>query len=125
MSAKETMGDTIARFRLRAPGATVEKALDLLVDTGATYSWYDRDVLRKLGVVPSRTLRFETIEGRVVQRSVGEAVVEHDGDRATTIVVFARRGDAQVLGAYALEGLGLAVEPRKKRLRRLPTILAV
>jgi predicted aspartyl protease len=32
-------------------------------------------------------------------------------ERATTIVVFAEDGDTEVLGVYALEGLGLEVDP--------------
>ena len=125
VTAKETMGHTIAQVRIRATGGQGMKTLDLLVDTGATYSWIRGSVLRKLGVIPSRRMRFETIEGRKVSRQLGEVVVEYGGERATTVVVFAREGDFEVLGAHALEGLAVAVDPRTKRLRRLPTVLAV
>jgi len=42
---------------------------------------------------------------------------------ATTIVVFAKEDDAEVLGVRALEGLGLRVDPSTKELRRADAIL--
>jgi len=125
MSAAETMGHPIARFGFRAPGRKKAEALDLLVDTGSTYTWLDARLLRKLGVVPRRRWKIEPIEGRRAERRLGEAVVAYGREEATTIVVFARPTDAQVLGVHALEGLRLAVDPMTKRLRRLPTVLAV
>jgi len=119
------MGHTIARFRIRAVGEGRWRTLDLLVDTGSTFTWIDGGLLRGLGVVPTRRRRFETIEGRRAERRLGHAVVEYEGEAAPTVVVFGRRTDAQVLGVHALEGLGLAVDPESKRLRKLPTVLAL
>ncbi|HEV8594446.1 MAG TPA: retroviral-like aspartic protease family protein [Thermoplasmata archaeon] len=121
----ETMGHTIAPFRFRAPGRKRSRNLDLLVDTGSTYTWIDARLLRDLGIAPTRLGKFETIEGREAVRRLGEAVVSYGGDEATTIVVFARPTDAQVLGVHALEGLRFGVDPATKRLRRLRTVLAV
>lgn len=66
-----------------------------------------------------------TIDGRLLERRVGEAVVEHGGERATTMVVFAEEGDAQVLGVHALEGLGREVDPIAQRLRKAEALLAL
>jgi len=125
VTPRTKMGHTIARFRIRAAGGKRSHNLDLLVDTGLTYTWIDGGFLRGLGIVPTRRRRFETIEGRRAERRLGEAVVEYEGEAATTVVVFGRRTDAQVLGVHALEGLGLAVDPERKRLRKLPTVLAL
>lgn len=119
------MGHTIARFRFHATGRKRSETLDLLVDTGSTYTWIDARRLRALGVVPTRRWKFETIEGREAERRLGEAVVAYGGEEATTVVVFGRPTDAQVLGVHALEGLRFAVDPATKQLRRLPTVLAV
>jgi predicted aspartyl protease len=96
-----------------------------MVDTGSTYTWIDARLLRTLGVVPTRRWKFQTIEGRVAERRLGEAVVAYGGEEATTVVVFGRPSDAQVLGVHALEGLRFAVDPATRRLRRLPTVPAI
>jgi len=51
--------------------------------------------------------RFRTNDGRVVERDIGEAVVECLSGKATTIVVFAEESDNEVLSLHALEGLGM------------------
>jgi len=56
-------------------------------------------VLENLGVRPTAKWRFRTIDGRIIERDTGEVAVECLGERATRIVVFAERGDAEVLGA--------------------------
>jgi len=68
---------------------------------------------------------FRTVEGKLVEREVGEALIECEGERATTIVVFAEEGDVEVLGVHALEGLGLEVDPTTKELRKSEAILAL
>lgn len=76
--------------------------LKLLVDTRSTYTWVKSDTLRSLGIEPIGERKFKTIEGRVIERPIGEAVVECLGRRATTIVVFARDSGSEVLGVHAL-----------------------
>jgi len=45
--------------------------LELIVDVGSTYTWIRRERLESIGVRPSGTRRFRTIEGRTVEREVG------------------------------------------------------
>ena len=68
---------------------------------------------------------FKTIEGKLIEREIGEAPIECKGEKATTIIVFAEEGDVEVLGVYALEGLGLEVDPATKELRKSEVILAL
>ena len=120
------MGHTIARARLsnpRDPSRAVE--LELLVDTGSTYTWIRRDRLEAIGVEPMERRRFRTIDNRIIDRQVGEAMVECLGRRATTVVVFAEEGDSEVMGLHALEGLALEVDPVTKRLKEAEAILAL
>jgi len=99
--------------------------LELTVDVGSTYTWIRRERLESIGVRPSGTRRFRTIEGRTVEREVGEAVIECLGERATRVVVFAGRDDVKVVGVEALEGLGLEVDPVTRQLRRSESMLAL
>lgn len=74
---------------------------------------------------PSGTRRLRTIEGRAVEREVGEAVIECLGERATRVVVFAERNDVKVMGVEALKGLGLEVDPMTRQLKRSESLLAL
>jgi predicted aspartyl protease len=120
------MGYTFAKVRLCNP---VEQSktldLDLIVDTGSTYTWVKRSKLKSLELKPTSRRVFKTIEGRLVEREIGEAIIECGGERATTIIVFGEEGDAEVLGIYALEGLGLEVDPTTRGLKKSEAILAL
>jgi len=120
------LGHTVAKVRLYNPH-DLSRCLDLelLVDTGSMYTWIKRGRLERLGIRPMGRRRFRTIENRIIEREIGEAVIECLGRRATTIVVFAEERDNEVLGLHALEGLGLEVDPVTKQLREVEAILAL
>jgi predicted aspartyl protease len=89
----------------------------LMVDTGAESTWIDAAVLEAIGVEPrKKDLQFQLANGQIVTRSVGYAVLRVDKAETVDEVVFAQRGDLQLLGARALEGLNLQVDSRRKRL---------
>ena len=46
-------------------------------------------------------------------------------EKATTVVVFAQRGNAEVFRAYSLEGLRLEVDPVTRQLKKVETLLAL
>lgn len=120
------MGRTFARVKLCNP-INPSKTLDLelTVDTGSTYTWVKRARLSSLEIKPAAERAFRTIEGKLIEREIGEAVIECMGERATTIVVFAEEKDAEVLGVYALEGLGLEVDPTTRELRKSEAVPAL
>jgi predicted aspartyl protease len=120
------MGHTFARIKLYNP-INPSKTLDLelIVDTGSTYTWVKRARLDSLELKPTAKRTFRTIEGKFIEREIGEAVIECMGERATTIIVFAEEKDVEVLGVYALEGLGLEVDPTTHELRKSEAILAL
>ncbi len=117
------MGETFAEIILRANGKEYKKRI--LVDTGATFSWIDSKILKRLGVKPVDIEEFETIEKRIVKRKIGFVEIECYGRRGPTGVVFAKRGDSEVLGLHALETLRLAVDPYRQRLKKSKTIRAL
>lgn len=99
--------------------ATPEQRRDLsavMVDTGSEYNWFPAEVLAEIGVTPVRIDRFETADGRVLEREIGFAML-YAGDRSTpSIVVFGRDDDMVLLGAIGLEGLNLRVDLGRKEL---------
>lgn len=110
------MGMTYAEVSVTGPASSL--SLKLLVDTGSLLTWIARDSLQLAGVKPTATRRFRTIEGRELARETGEALLGVMGEKATRIVVFGEVDDAEVLGADALEGLGLEIDYADKSLRK-------
>jgi clan AA aspartic protease len=99
---------------LAAPERSSE--VSLLVDTGATISWIPQAVLQDLSIPPFSRLPFVLADGRRLERDVTAVLVQVDGRKAPVEVAFGEEGEAAVLGATALEGLGLMVDPVAKKL---------
>ncbi len=67
--------------------------VDVMVDTGSEYNWIPGALLLELGISPVRVDRFETADGRVLEREVGFAFFYAAGRSTATVVVFAQDGD--------------------------------
>jgi predicted aspartyl protease len=116
------MGHKIVKAKIVGKG---EREVELLVDTGSTYTWIDKVVLRAIGVERKARHKFKTIEGRILERDIGEAKIKVENKEASTIAVFAEPEDAKVLGVYALEGLMLEFDPASGELKPSEIALAV
>jgi aspartyl protease family protein len=92
-----------------APLRTEEVSLP--VDTGATLSWVPRWILERLGSPVFSRLPFERADGRSLERDVTTVLLTIDRRKAPVPVAFGEPGEAAVLGATALESLGLLVDP--------------
>ena len=97
--------------------------LEVLVDTGATYMWIPRSVLDRLGVTPAFRFPFILADGRQIDRDMAETRIRLNGQSRTTLVVFGDEGTLPLLGAYTLEGFGLAADPVNRRLIPVPGLL--
>ena len=95
--------------------------VDAVVDTGAAFSWISRSRLERLAIHASRRMPFQAIDGRLLERDVAIAYVASNGHSVPDLVVMAEEGEAEVMGAHSIEGLGLAADPVQKRL--VPTVL--
>jgi predicted aspartyl protease len=106
---------TIHIAALASPDHRVELE-NVMVDTGSEYNWVPASILAAIGVAPVRVDRFETADGRVLEREVGFAMVYAGGRSTPSIVVFAGENDMVLLGAIGLEGLNLRVDLARKEL---------
>jgi len=106
---------TLGVASLAASGAQASVA-NVMVDTGSEYTWLPEELLARLGVAPVRIDRFQTADGRILDRSVGFAMLYAAGRSAPSIVVFAGNRDLVLLGAHGLEGLNLRVDLVRKEL---------
>jgi predicted aspartyl protease len=115
----------MAKVTLHSPDMSRSEQIELLVDTDSTYIWVSNVTLERLNVKAKTTRKFKTIDGRLLERKIGEVLMEYMNEKATRMVVFADKGDAEVLGVDALEGLGLEVDPITKQLKKAEALLAL
>ena len=106
---------TVGVASLSDPHRRVDVA-HMMVDTGSEYTWIAEERLAQLGVSPVRIDRFETADGRILERHVGFAMLHAAGRSAPSVVVFAQPGDMVLLGAHGLEGLNLRIDLGRKKL---------
>ena len=95
-------------------GPAGRETVTMLVDTGATHSAVPASLAGRLGLPPNREDTFEMADGRRLRLPVVEARVRINGRQAPTLAIVTE--GRPLLGAHALEGLGLAVDPSRKRL---------
>ena len=90
--------------------------LEAVVDTGATLTSAPASVLRALGVEPmtQRTFRFAQGERRIMD--VGQTWVRIGSEEIVTLVIFNEEDALPLLGALALEGAFMGVDPVGQRL---------
>jgi predicted aspartyl protease len=89
----------------------------VLVDTGSEYTWLPAATLERIGIArEKKDVEFVMANGQRVTRSVGFAIIRVEKAFTIDEVVFAEKGDLLLLGARSLEGLNLAVDPRRKKL---------
>src|SRR5262249_13127133 len=89
---------------------------DVMVDTGSEYNWIPTEVLVDLGVAPVRVDRFETADGRILEREVGFALLYAGGRSAAAAVVSATEGASVVHGARGIEEHYVRVDLTRKEL---------
>ncbi len=90
--------------------------VEATVDTGAAYTTLPGRLLRELDVAPIAKRTFVLADGRRAEMDIGRAWATVDGASEVTLVVFGEDDAPALLGAYTLEGLGLAVDPVSQRL---------
>ena len=99
------------------------EVLSFLVDSGAIHSVVPATVLDRLGIEPLDTQVFMLADGTKVTRRKGVAVFRYGERVGGADVIFGEPGDSVLLGATALESLGLALDPLRRELHPLPMVL--
>lgn len=93
-----------------------------LVDTGATDSLAQGNLLKKAGIHPDGKMRYELADGSVVEYPYAVAVIEFMGEMTGGRIIFGPDKAEPLLGATALESVGIVVDPANQKLKRLPAI---
>ena len=98
-----------------ADGERVE-TVDALVDTGASYSMFPRNMLERLGIVRLWKRGFEQADGSVIERDTGRAMLRINDDEDVQRVIFGDDGSEPLIGAGTLQGFLLVVDTASEEL---------
>ena len=90
--------------------------IELIVDTGSTFTALPRTLLEELAVPVGRQANSRMADGRTATVDVGWTMVRLEGQTFLTRVTFADEGEPTLLGVVTLEEALLAVDPVGQRL---------
>lgn len=110
---RRAMGRVYQRVKLSAERTVTVR---MLVDTGATYSVISDELARSVGIKRlRRSVSITLADRRRVRLDAGTAIFQIGVREAPAILLV---GDVAepILGVETLEGLGLTVDPRRRRL---------
>ena len=118
------MGATQVTVTVRNP-AEPSRSWDglFLVDTGATDSMVPRIHLEAIGLKPKGQRVYELADGSELKFDITSADLEFMGEFVGGTIIFNDDDNAEpLLGVTALESVGIEVDPRNQRLKRLPAV---
>jgi len=111
------VGLTIVKLKISNPSdKTKSRTVEFLVDSGALYSFVNKNILRDVGIKPEAVKEFVMANGEFVKRKIGIARYHYKRTTGGAPVVFAEPGDTNLLGATTLESLGLMLNPFKREI---------
>ena len=115
------MGVTHVTVTIRNP-ATPDKYWEglFLVDSGGFDSLVPKKHLESIGLKPKSQRIYELADGTEVKMDITTADIEFMGDIVGGTVIFADNEAEPILGVTALESVGIEVDLRNQRLKRVP-----
>ena len=115
------MGVTQVTVTIRNP-ADPTKAWEglFLVDTGAIDSLVPRQHLEAIGLKPKAQRVYELADGSEVKMYITTGDIEFMGEIVGGTIKFGDSDTEPLLGVAALESVGIEVDPRNQRLKRMP-----
>ena len=104
---------TTFRYRIEIgdSGQETFESLEAWVDTGASYTLIPREVMERLGHVPTHQRPFRLADGSVVELGLCQAPLRIGEETAMVSCVFGDEASEPLLGATALEEFGLGADP--------------
>lgn len=93
-----------------------------LVDTGAVDCLVPRKHLIAIGLAPKGKRTYELADGSEIKMDITTADIEFMGDLVGSTIIFGADEVEPILGVTALESVGIEVDPRTQRLKRLPAV---
>ena len=110
------MVETFVKCKITNPKTSKGKEIDFFVDTGATYTTVPSEILETLGIKKTDKIQIELGNEETIERYIGTVLVELEGRKSPTPVIFGEEKDAVVLGVVTLEECRLTVDSVNKKL---------
>ena len=115
------MGLTRVTVSVRDLGKSRKPYEDVfLVDTGAVDCMVPGSKLKKAGIKPEGKSVYELANGTPVEYEYGFARVSFMGAETVAPVIFGPENVEPILGVVALENTGIGVNPRTRKLLKMP-----
>ena len=99
------------------------ESIELLVDSGALFTSIPRGILERLGIRPIMRRKLRVYGGGIVERDLGNAIIEYKDSRAGATIIFGEPEDAPILGATSLESLGYQLDPVTGELKPIELLM--
>jgi clan AA aspartic protease len=110
------MGNFKVSVEIGYHGSERFEPVEALVDTGVSYTFLPTPLLARLGLQPQEQRPFVLAGGREVFYGLAWIRVRIGGRIQPTIVVFGDPDSQPLLGAFTLDGFGLAADPVNEQL---------
>jgi clan AA aspartic protease len=115
------MGMTHVTVTVRNPAKADQSWEGLfLVDIGAVDCLVPRKHLLSIGLFPKAQRTYELADGSEVKMDITTGEIEFMGELLGATIIFGTDDAEPILGVTALESVGIEVDPRSQRLKRLP-----
>lgn len=116
------MGAIHVTVAIRNPADPEKVWEDLfLVDAGAIDSLVPRDQLDAIGLKPKAQRTYELVDGSDIKMDITTGDIEFMGEIVGGTIIFGEPGTEPILGVTALESVGIDIDPRNQRLKRMPS----
>jgi len=117
------MGVTHVTVTVRNPAAPERTWEGLfLVDTGAVDCLVPGQHLREIGLMPKAQRTYELADGSEAKKDITTGQIEFMGEIVGSTIIIGPDDAEPILGVTALESVGIEVDPRTQRLKRLPSV---
>jgi clan AA aspartic protease len=93
-----------------------------LVDCGAVDTMVPAAELKRIGIKPLSKTQCELADMSVVEYDFGLAVIELLGEVTAGRVIFGPDDCEPLLGVTVLESMGVVIDPKSEKLKKLPAL---
>jgi len=102
------------------------KDINMLVDSGASYSLITNTNWSALGLKPQREMEFVLADGTRIKRKISECYIELPSisvEGHTPVILGEEGDDENLLGAVTLEIFGLILDPLRRVIKPMRAML--
>ncbi|MBM2814752.1 MAG: hypothetical protein HW421_1514 [Ignavibacteria bacterium] len=103
------------------------KEINMLVDSGASYSLITQKNWQELGLKPKREMEFVMADGSRISRKISECFIEIPflkSEGHSPVILGEDGDDENLLGAVTLEIFGLVLDPLNRTIKPMKAMLA-